>query len=161
MTTSFLDIDLIIRIIQAVIFISLGVLFLIILPLLTKKRTFCGLICPFGAWQSVAGQINPYRVSIDKNKCTLCQKCIDVCPIFAISSDSLKKNTILPNCNRCGACLDVCPEGAIDYSILNKTLGVRNLFVLGAILVSAAFVSSFMPQVLYEAFSLIKKSTGF
>jgi hypothetical protein len=46
--TGFLDPNTRTRLIQLISFTAIGLVFLIALPWLTKKRAFCGLICPFG-----------------------------------------------------------------------------------------------------------------
>ena len=84
--TMFFDkINNLIAYLQAIIFITLGMGLLVILPLLMKKRTQCALFCPLGALQSVTGSINPYRVKIDKDKCNECGRCKTVCPTFSIT----------------------------------------------------------------------------
>jgi Na+-translocating ferredoxin:NAD+ oxidoreductase subunit B len=51
---------------------------------------------------------------IDKDVCTGCKKCMDVCPTGAISIID-KKAVVNPYiCNRCRACVPVCPVGAIQ-----------------------------------------------
>ena len=50
---------------------------------------------------------------IDESKCTLCEKCCDICRFKAIVRIA---DTILPFsglCHSCGGCMKVCPEDAI------------------------------------------------
>jgi MinD superfamily P-loop ATPase len=50
---------------------------------------------------------------IDKNKCTYCKKCSEVCNFNAITVVS-KEVIVFPElCHGCGACSLFCPEGAI------------------------------------------------
>lgn len=167
MTTAYLDIDSYIKQIQLVIFLIMAFGFLIILPLLTKKRTFCSFVCPFGAWQSIVGQVNPYRVSIFKEKCVKCMKCMNVCPMLAISKESLEKGEILSSCTRCGACVDVCPTDAMDYSLLGrqfpKTQGVvgeifdaRAFFIVGALILGGVIALQFVPKAAIELMGVIQ-----
>jgi ferredoxin-type protein NapH len=154
--TGFLDPNTATRIIQFIIFVTVGVVFLVLLPLLTKKRAFCGLICPFGAWQAFVGRINPYRVSFIKDKCVHCKQCIKACPTFSIDQKSLDAFKVLPYCNRCGECMDVCPSGAIDYSLVwqknpgNSPTFARITFLLSAWLVAGSLSLQVVPEVLLK-----------
>jgi ferredoxin len=115
---------------QAIIFITLGMGLLVILPVVTKKRTQCGLFCPLGAMQSALSPLNPYRMRIDYDACTGCRKCEAACPTFSIVSELGRSGGIAPgsapprpvprigrNCTRCGECMAACPEGAIEYAL--------------------------------------------
>ena len=61
--------------VQAVIFVTLFVSLVLVLPVLTRKRTQCGLFCPFGAMQSLTNKVNIFDVRIDPEKCTQCGLC--------------------------------------------------------------------------------------
>ncbi len=53
-----------------------------------------------------------YRIL--RRACTGCGKCIDECPMDAISIDAEGHYCIDPElCTDCGSCADICPEGAI------------------------------------------------
>lgn len=161
-TTAFLDPISGIQKIQLVLFIVIGAVFLILLPVLAKKRTFCGLICPFAAWQSFFGRINPYRVTIDPQKCNQCKKCLQTCPVFAIDDLNLSQYKISSYCNCCGECIDVCPTKAIRFSVWGKSLNLPDYFphiihevcdvnvwfVFTALLVSGVISNLFVPGAL-------------
>lgn len=117
LVTEYNEVNSLTTYIQAIIFITLGMGLLFILPILTKKRTQCGLFCPLGAFQSVVGKVNPYRVKIDPEKCIGCGKCQTACPTFSISDENLAAREIGITCTRCGKCMEVCPQGAINYSL--------------------------------------------
>ena len=51
------------------------------------------------------------------NSCTNCQKCVNICPMQAISSSD-PKETDDKKCISCGACISVCPVKARDYHSL-------------------------------------------
>lgn len=116
-TSEFIEVNSFIRVIQTFIFVSLWVLLAIFLPLLSKKRTQCGLFCPMGAFLSCTGKINLFGVRIDKSICRQCNRCIDACPTFALTPESLEQGKPLITCSKCGACFDSCPDGAIAFSI--------------------------------------------
>jgi len=125
MVTEYVEITDLITYLQAIIFITLGMGLLIILPLLMKKRTYCGLFCPLGAFQSIVGLVNPYRIKIDKEKCIGCGKCKSVCPVFAITDETLETKKVSITCVRCGKCMEACPAGAINYSLLGVPFGTE------------------------------------
>ena len=159
-TTKFFDSDILIRYLQTAIFLFVALFFLVILPLVIKKRTFCSFLCPFGAFISIFGQINPFRISIDVNKCIKCKACIEKCPMFAINEESLNQNKILNYCNRCGKCIDICPTQAINITLRGKDIKlsekppkiVREIFdarvflIVSCLLIMGAISNLFVPQ---------------
>jgi ferredoxin len=52
---------------------------------------------------------------IDKNKCTGCGACIDVCPVNAIAMKEGKAEIDMDKCIRCGKCHDICPVNAVRH----------------------------------------------
>ncbi len=57
--------------------------------------------------------------------CTLCQKCIDVCPEQALRwhAESGAVELITDRCNNCAECVDICPTGVIVHSDEGITFG--------------------------------------
>ena len=53
-----------------------------------------------------------HTANIDRNKCSECGLCLDLCRFSAIS-DEFKVNSI--DCEGCGVCVYFCPEKAIDF----------------------------------------------
>ncbi len=49
----------------------------------------------------------------DRKKCTLCNKCIEICPTEIIASKNGKLAFNYDKCIRCFCCVEVCPEGAM------------------------------------------------
>lgn len=101
----------------AVLFIAIFLALVIVLPVLTRKRTQCSSLCPFGAFQSLLAPVSGFRVAIDTEKCARCMKCAIACPFFAIDRNDLAAGTgrTRRNCALCGECIAVCPTGAIRY----------------------------------------------
>jgi len=54
-------------------------------------------------------------VKVDKEKCTGCSACVEVCPVNAIRIKS-GKAIISDECVECGACLNQCPKEALSLS---------------------------------------------
>lgn len=53
-------------------------------------------------------------LKFDAEKCTLCGKCVDVCPFGALKME--KQGVAVENsCRMCGLCVRQCPEGAIRF----------------------------------------------
>lgn len=52
-------------------------------------------------------------VKIDKNKCTGCKSCIEVCPVSAIKIEN-EKAVVSDECVECGVCIDECSNEAIS-----------------------------------------------
>ena len=121
-TTEFVQIVDMKTFFAAVVFIGIFATTVVAFPILTKKRTQCGLICPFGAFQSFFNKTTLFRVKIDKDRCIKCKKCIAECPVFSITEENLEKGEVGITCNRCGKCIDACPENAIDYKISRYSL---------------------------------------
>ncbi|MBN2281944.1 MAG: 4Fe-4S binding protein [Candidatus Marinimicrobia bacterium] len=155
---------------QAIIFISLGVSLLFILPVLTKKRTQCAFFCPLGAFQSLLGKVNPFTIKIDQNKCINCQKCIALCPVMAITENSLARGKVLMTCSKCGKCIEHCPVGAIDFNLPGKAilpqtnnrffllvkeiLAPGTLFIFTAMVFGGIISGGTVPGALFRIFNL-------
>ena len=112
-------------VIQGVIFLGLFLGLVIVLPLLTKRRTQCALFCPFGAMQSLFNKINIFEVRIDKSKCSQCKLCLRTCPTLSLDEGSLDSGKPSMTCTKCGQCVDTCPKDAISYHIKGTPIGMR------------------------------------
>jgi ferredoxin-type protein NapH len=118
LVTEYSEINSLITYLQAIMFITLGMGLLIILPILMKKRTQCSLLCPLGALQSLISPVNLYRIETDASKCTGCGRCMVVCPTFSIrKADGGNTHHASITCTRCGKCMDECPENALCFRL--------------------------------------------
>ena len=129
---------------KAGVFLSLFGGLVIALPVLTRKRTQCSFLCPLGAINSVSNKITPFVVKIDKSTCNECFKCVEVCPLYALTPDDIKAGKVSIFCSKCGKCVDNCPKKAIHYGIRGIPSGTmknfsRNLFLFVSFLFMAVF----------------------
>lgn len=104
-------------------FESLSILLTVIIALggaFIIYRPFCQLICPFGFISWIAERFSIFRIRIDKDKCTQCGACIEVCPLEA-AKGRVAGNKLPADCFSCARCLNVCPVDAIQYkSVFRK-----------------------------------------
>jgi len=144
---------------KAAIFISLFGGLVVVLPVLTKKRTQCSFLCPLGAINSMSNKITPFTIKVDRENCNNCYKCVEVCPLYAITRDDVKNGKASIFCSKCGKCVDACPHKAIHYSIKGLPEGKmkgfsRNMFLFISFLFIAVFSSGAIINVLRSFFNL-------
>ncbi len=136
-------------------------------PLLTRKRTFCSFLCPFGAWQAFWGRLNPFRISVEKAACSGCSACAEACPMYAIRTGEGGKPEITAYCNLCGECLPACPTKALRYSVpgavaeesagVLRFLSPEKCFVFSALVTGGAFGALFAPAALRDLAHIITR----
>ena len=144
--------------IQTIIFVSLFIGLVIVLPVLTKRRTQCAFLCPFGAMQSLTNKINVFEVRIDKEKCVKCKRCIQVCPTLSMSEESLEHGRTRITCMKCGKCIDSCPKGAISYHIKGTDIpGKRNTYRLLFLFAAFLFLAIFSSHIIQDGIIRILK----
>jgi ferredoxin-type protein NapH len=146
--------------VKAGVFISLFGGLVIALPVMTRKRTQCSFLCPLGAINSVSNKVTPFTVRIDKTACSECLKCVEVCPLFALTPESVKSGTVSVFCTKCGKCVDACTKNAIHFGIKGVPPGTmksfsRNLFLFVSFLFIAVFSSGSIINSLQSLLKLI------
>jgi nitroreductase/NAD-dependent dihydropyrimidine dehydrogenase PreA subunit len=59
------------------------------------------------------------RIALDKTKCMLCGKCIEICPLGLLEPDVEGYPAFIPdgelNCTACGTCIASCPHVALSF----------------------------------------------
>jgi len=145
---------------KAGIFLSLFAGLVVVLPVMTRKRTQCSYLCPLGAVNTLSNKVTPFTVKIDKKTCNECFKCVDVCPLFAISREDIKKGKVSMFCSKCGKCIDICPKSAIQYGIKGIPAGTmknfsRNIFLFVSFLFIAVFSAGSIINSLQSLLKLI------
>jgi ferredoxin len=69
-------------------------------------------------------------IQVDPNACTLCMKCVPVCPESALlaGSEIQQLSFVEASCIQCGGCAALCPEAAITllprYRFMEDPLGI-------------------------------------
>jgi ferredoxin-type protein NapH len=133
------------------IFVLLFLALVIVLPLLSKKRTQCAFFCPFGAFQSIFNKISVFDVKIDRTRCSPCVLCQKSCPTMSLTDDSIKRGETLMSCMKCGACVDACPKGAAVWHIKGTEVALqperaRLMFLYAAWAMAAMFGGSIITE---------------
>jgi ferredoxin-type protein NapH len=84
-------------------------------------RVWCRSLCPVGALYEIVGRIGIFKVRINHDVCTQCQRCKQVClasPEILDPAISGEQDRVMAgDCMRCGACVDACPERALKLGI--------------------------------------------
>jgi polyferredoxin len=111
--------------IQTGIFLSLFLGLVVVLPVLTRRRTQCAFFCPFGVFQSWFNKTTAFDIRIDREKCNDCVICQRDCPTMALDKESVKEGRALITCMKCGACVDGCPNGAALWHIKGTKVGEK------------------------------------
>jgi len=165
--TEYPEITSVQTLIQAIIFISLFIALVIVLPALTKRRIQCSLFCPMGAVQSLTNKINVFDVRVDPAKCVKCKKCIQACPTFSINEETIAKGKTAITCMKCGKCIDACKQNAIFYHISGTPLTggkveiYRRLFIYPAFIFLATMAGGNVQDAIVKTIKLITTGSMF
>jgi NAD-dependent dihydropyrimidine dehydrogenase PreA subunit len=55
-----------------------------------------------------------YKITVDHDKCTGCESCVDICPFDVYEMQNEKSVPVRPeDCEGCMSCVESCPEEAI------------------------------------------------
>jgi ferredoxin-type protein NapH len=95
---------------------KLGLLSVFLVWFVLSRRPFCRTVCPLGAFWGLFNKASLFRMAVDDEKCTLCDKCYKDCPVQIRIYESANS----PDCVRCLKCVSSCKFGAISYEFLGK-----------------------------------------
>ncbi|HVI49595.1 MAG TPA: quinol dehydrogenase ferredoxin subunit NapH [Candidatus Sulfotelmatobacter sp.] len=107
-------------------FLLAGAVFL--LDLSAGSRTWCGHLCPVGAFYGLLGRFSLLRVSaLGRKACDDCGDCYRVCPEPQLLTPALRGEArgIAPliasaDCTFCGRCIDVCAKDVFTAGLRPK-----------------------------------------
>jgi ferredoxin-type protein NapH len=87
--------------------------------LFVQKDGFCGHICPLGGFYSLMTRFSLLRVRHNSEKCTLCMKCLEVCPEEQVLPMIGKTSIAVTSgeCTNCGRCIEVCDDDAMKFGM--------------------------------------------
>jgi len=95
---------------------KVAILFIFLALMTVSRRPFCRAVCPLGAALGLFNKGSLFRMAVDDEKCTLCNKCQKDCPVEIKIYESANS----PDCVRCLKCVSSCKFGAISYEFLAK-----------------------------------------
>lgn len=93
------------------------------------KNGWCGHICPVGAMYSIVGSKSLIRVKHEKENCTNCGECLNICPENQVLAPVIgKKSDFIAGieCTNCGRCIEVCNDNALKFSLRSFIKGDNN-----------------------------------
>jgi len=83
------------------------------------RQTWCGHLCPLGAFWGLVGETAQVRIGFDAESCTHCGDCFPVCPepqVLDLQQASRKGFVKSGDCTNCGRCIPACPEGSLAFA---------------------------------------------
>ena len=91
--------------------------------LVIGHRSWCGALCPVGAFYSVLGKGSLVKVAAPaRARCNDCMECFVVCPEPRVIRPALKgakESTALitdSECTNCGRCIDICSKDVFTFT---------------------------------------------
>ena len=135
-----------VTLVKNIVFYTLFVVLVVVLPLLTRKRIQCATFCPMGALLSLFNKINVFDVRHRADLCINCGRCDKACPMLAIEN-----HCPTLTCSKCGRCVDECPTGALRYHVRGtspdrhftwaRTLYIYPAYIFMVTLLGGSFVN--------------------
>ena len=118
-------------------------------------RFFCKYLCPAGALYGAIGQLSPYSIRVDEDKCIKCGLCNKACPMNVEVMNCKNGRVTDIECINCNECVNACPvksAASAGYSrkkVLSPiiaTLLALSLFFVPIIIASATGSMQLLPN---------------
>ncbi|MBT3226029.1 MAG: NapH/MauN family ferredoxin-type protein [Deltaproteobacteria bacterium] len=97
------------------------VLALLLFEVFYSRRAWCRYFCPVSVSYHIIGLATPLRIKWDREKCSNCKRCQQVCLVPHVLTNSVNKGVALyvdsGACTRCGLCIDICDDEALGYGL--------------------------------------------
>ena len=92
--------------------------------LFVQRNGFCGHLCPLGGFYSLITRFSLVRVRHSTEQCTLCMKCLEICPEQQVLPMVGKSSSAVLSgeCTNCGRCIEVC-----DYDAMRFGMRIRSV----------------------------------
>ena len=117
---------------------------LIILQSSTRqgRMVHCLTWCPVGTLVNYMRFINPFRMRIDRDSCTLCNRCSRHCRYDALNGGDIRSGSPGITCTLCGDCIQACEAGSIQYRFPGmKAKTARNFYLFLTVSFHAVFLA--------------------
>jgi len=135
-----------------------GILFLLLLANLYKRRFYCNYLCPLGALYGLVARFSLFGFKTN-DKCTSCKACSKTCTYNGSPFEDYRK----AECLTCFNCVDDCKFDALDAGLAlpkketRKPIDLGRRKIAGSI-VSGMFVAS-LPRISWSVRSKIHRFT--
>lgn len=122
-----------------------GIAGLAIIIFISRKKKMmyhCTIYCPIGTLTQYLKFINPFRMYIEPNACTLCMHCKPYCKYDALHTSDIKNGKPGISCTYCGDCVASCDTDAIKYKVFHlRDRRAQNAWIIISIALHAVFLA--------------------
>ncbi len=124
---------------------SFGIIGILVIVLFSRRKgkmMHCTTYCPAGTLINYARFLNPFRMYIDDNSCTLCNVCTSHCRYDALNRENIENKKPGINCTLCGDCITSCHAGSIKYKLFKFGPETsRNIWLFITVSLHAVFMA--------------------